>query len=156
MVISKHRCCAGCLEKQLKIDRLETEVQRLRAKLRYQERTGKEGPFGSSTPSSKIPIKPSSLEERQARRGGGKRGHPGHGRRSLRITDADAVERITASTTCPNCGTSLEDRGLRRRTVIDCEPMKVQKKILELEKKQGPGCGHRIEARAPGVLPKFL
>jgi transposase len=74
----------------------------------------------------------------------------------LRVTDAEAVERIAASTICPNCGTLLEDRGLRRRTVIDCEPMKVQKKILELEKKQCPECGHRIEARAPGVLPKFL
>ena len=86
MVLSNHRCCAGCLEKQIKIDRLEMEVQRLRAKLRYQERTAKEGPFGSSTPSSKIPIKPSSLEERQARRGGGTVGHPGHGRRLLPVT----------------------------------------------------------------------
>jgi hypothetical protein len=34
--------------------------------------------------------------------------------------------------------------------------VKVQRKILELEKKQCPRCGQRIEARAPGVLPKFL
>lgn len=156
MVISNHRCCAGCLEKQIKIDRLETEVQRLRAKLRYQERTAKEGPFGSSTPSSKIPIKPSSLEERQARRGGGKVGHPGHGRRRLKVIDADSIERIEANTTCPACGTHLEDRGLRRRTVIDCDPVKVQRKILELEKKKCPRCGQRIEAHAPGVLPRFL
>ena len=123
MVISNHRCCAGCLEKQIKIDRLEIEIQRLRAKLRYQERTAKEGPFGSSTPSSKIPIKPSSLEERQARRGGGKVGHTGHGRLVVTVADADHVERIEADTTCPACGTHLEDRGLRRRTVIDCEPV---------------------------------
>lgn len=156
MVISNHRSCAGCLEKQIKIDRLETEVQRLRAKLRYQERTAKEGPFGSSTPSSKIPIKPSSLEERQARCGGGKVGHRGHGRRAVTIVNADCIERMEAATTCPKCGTHLEDRGLRRRTVIDCEPVKVQKKILELEKKQCPRCGHRVEARASGVLPKFM
>lgn len=156
MVISNHRCCAGCLEKQIKIDRLEAQVQQLKAKLRYQDRTAKEGPFGSSTPSSKIPIKPSSLEERQARRGGGKVGHPGHGRRILTVIDADCVERIEADTTCPNCGGHLEDRGLRRRTVIDCDPVKVQTKILELEKKKCPRCGQRIEARAPGVLPKFL
>jgi len=87
------------LEKQLKLDRLETEVQRLRAKLRYQERTAKEGPFGSSTPSSKIPIKPSSLAERQARRGGGKVGHAGQGRRRLTVSVADAMERIEADTT---------------------------------------------------------
>jgi transposase len=156
VVISNHRCCAGCLEKQLKIDRLEAQIEQLKAKLRYQDRTAKEGPFGSSTPSSKIPIKPSSLEERQARRGGGKVGHPGHGRRISTVIEADSIERIEADTTCPNCGGHLEDRGLRRRTVIDCEPVKVQTKILELEKKKCAHCGQRIEARAPGVLPKFL
>ena len=156
MVSRNHQGCAGCLDKQLKIDRLETEVQRLRAKLRYQERTAKEGPFGSSTPSSKIPIKPSSLEERQARRGGGKPGHAGHGRRRLLVSAADAIERIEADSTCPTCGTQMEDRGLRRRTVIDCEPVKVQRKILELEKKWCPRCGHRLEALACGVLPRFL
>jgi transposase len=144
------------LQKQIKIDHLETQVQQLRTQLRYQERTAKEGPFGSSTPSSKIPIKPSSLEERQARRGGGKVGHPGQGRRALTLAEADQIERIEADKSCPHCGTPLEHRGLRRRAVIDCEPLKVHKKILELEKKQCPGCGQRIEARAPGVLPKFL
>lgn len=44
--------CKGCLEKQQKIDRLVEEVRQVKAKLRYQERTAKEGPFGSSTPSS--------------------------------------------------------------------------------------------------------
>ena len=50
------RYCPGCFEKQSKIDQLLEENQRLRQKLRYEERKAKEGFFGSSTPSSKIPF----------------------------------------------------------------------------------------------------
>ena len=46
--------CKACLQKQQRIDRLEEELRRVKAKLRYQERTAKEGPFGASTPSSKV------------------------------------------------------------------------------------------------------
>jgi len=72
--------CPECLKKQQRISELEEEVVQLKARLRYQERIAAEGPFGSSTPSSKVPIKPSALPERQARRGGGRPGHAGHGR----------------------------------------------------------------------------
>jgi len=71
--------CMECLEKQQRINELEEEVTCLKAKLRYQERTAQEGPFKSSTSSSKIPVKPNSLPERQAKRGGAKLGHSGHG-----------------------------------------------------------------------------
>ena len=160
----EHYYCEECFEKQRKIDVLEAQITRLNAKLRYQERTAKEGLFGISTPSSKIPIKPNSLAERQERHGGGKLGHVGHGRRTLcaigddSVCDAqaDRVERIRAMITCPACGCSLVHRALRRRTVIDCQPLKVEKKLLELEEKQCPRCGHHVKARAPGVLPKCL
>jgi hypothetical protein len=60
--------CPQCFEKQRKIDELEEELVLLKAKLRYQERTVKEGFFGSSTPSSKIPVKanPDVHRERNA------------------------------------------------------------------------------------------
>ena len=154
--LSNHRCCQGCLEKQRRIDQLEEKVRQLQSKLRYQQRTAKEGPFGSSTPSSKIPIKPSSLEERQARKGGGKPGHIGHGRRALTAIRAEQVQRIEAASVCPDCGTALEHRGLRRRTVIESQPIRVEKKILEIEQKQCPACGRRVESRPSGVLPRFL
>ena len=64
--------CPGCLEKQRQIDALKEELVAVKNRLRYQQRTAAEGPFGSSTPSSKVPLKPSSLAERQARRGGGR------------------------------------------------------------------------------------
>lgn len=156
MVLTHERCCAGCLQKQRRIDALEEQVKRLRDRLRYQQRTAREGPFGSSTPSAKIPIKPNSLAERQARRGGGQPGHPGHGRRTLAAATADRIERVPVGPTCPDCGAALAHRGLARRTVIDCQPLTLERKLLELECKRCPRCHRRVEARAPGVLPKAL
>ena len=60
--------CMDCLKRQQRINELEEELAGVKAKLRYQERTAQEGPFKSSTPRSKIPVKPNSLPERQARR----------------------------------------------------------------------------------------
>jgi len=39
--------CKQCLQKQQKINELEEEIASLRSKLRYQERTAKEGFFRS-------------------------------------------------------------------------------------------------------------
>ena len=49
--------CEECFEKQRKIDELEEKIVLLKAKLKRQQRTAKEGLFGSSTPSSKKPRK---------------------------------------------------------------------------------------------------
>lgn len=150
------RYCRECFIKQQRIDELEQEVSRLKARLRYQERTAKEGFFGSSTPSSKMPVKPNTLEERQRRRGGGKEGHKGHGRSSLCAQEADGIEHIAVEGICPDCGTPLEDKGTRCRTVIDCEPVRMKKILYHLERKRCPRCKKVISARAPGVLPKSL
>ena len=72
--------CKECLNKQQKLNELEDEISILKDKLRYQERTAKEGFFGSSTPSSKITVKANSRKKQQRDRGGGKVGHQGHGR----------------------------------------------------------------------------
>lgn len=68
--------CPVCLEKQRRIDELEEEVQRLRTKVRYQERKEKDGFFGSSTPSSKKPVKP-NVELKESKPRGAKPGHNG-------------------------------------------------------------------------------
>lgn len=62
--------CEGCLEKQRKIDQLLEEIQRLKAKLRYQERKDQEGFFGSSTPSSQLPFKANASEKNKNHKGG--------------------------------------------------------------------------------------
>lgn len=114
--------CRQCLEKQRKIDELEEGLVLLKAKLRYQERTVKEGFFGSSTPSSKIPIKANSLTEHKCNHGGGKPGHKGYGRASICEHDSDYVETIEIGNLCPDCGSVLENRDSITRTVIDCQP----------------------------------
>ena len=90
------RYCKPCFEKQQIINKLTVENERLRAQLRAQERSAKEGPFGSGTPSAKLPFKPNALSERQERRGGGKPGHSGHGRRRV-----EEEKRRTASRPSP-------------------------------------------------------
>ncbi len=148
--------CKGCLSKQQKINELEEEITSLKSKLHYQERTAKEGFFGSSTPSSKIPVKPNSPTGDKRNRGGAKPGHKGHGRSSIREQDADKVEKIHIGNTCPDCGSILEDKGTKTRAVIDCQPVKMKKVVYYLERKRCPKCKKIISARPPGVLAKCL
>ena len=148
--------CIGCLKKQKKIKELEEEVAYLKDKLCYQRRTAKEGFFGSSTPSSKVPVKPNSSTKHQRNRGGGKPGHKGHGRSSICEQDADDVERVVIDNVCPDCGNALEEKGVRARTVIDCQPVKMKKIVYHLQRKRCPKCKKVISARPPGVLAKCL
>ena len=148
--------CRGCLSKQQKINNLEEEITTLKSKLRYQERTAKEGFFGSSTSSAKIPVKSNSQKEHQRNRGGGKAGHVGHGRTSICQENADKVEKICIADTCPDCGSFLEDKGTKTRAVIDCQPVKMKKIVYHLQRKRCPKCKKLISARAPGVFSKCL
>ncbi|MCX6349381.1 MAG: hypothetical protein NTV79_07770 [Candidatus Aureabacteria bacterium] len=148
--------CRGCLEKQRKIDQLEEELRCVKAKLRYQERSASEGPFGSSTPSSKLPLKSNSLEENQSRKGGAKPGHPGHGRAALSDQNAERIIRISLPPGCPDCGTTLKNRGVARRAVLDAQPLRSEKQLLLLDIKRCPKCRRFFRAKAPGVLPKSL
>jgi len=148
--------CKVCLNKQQKINELKDEIVSLKTKLRYQERTAKEGFFGSSTPSSKIPVKPNRQKEHQRNRGGGKLGHQGHGRASICEEDADKVESIHIDNTCPDCGSSLEDKGTKTRTVIDCQPVKMKRVLYHLQRKRCPKCKKLISAKPPGVFAKCL
>ena len=135
------------------IDRLTEENVRLKAKLRRQERTAKEAPFGLSTPSSKIMVKVSSPEEERLKRGGARPGHEGHGRTSASEYDADSVERLDALDTCPDCGIQLEDWGERDRTVVDCEPVRRKTRLLRIPAGRCPHCGKLFRPRVKGVLP---
>jgi len=148
--------CKECLNKQQKINELEEEISQLETKLRYQQRTAKEGFFGSSTPSSKIPVKPNNCTEHQHNQGGGKTGHKGHGRASICQEDADKVEEIRIGDTCPDCGTTLDNKGTKTRTVMDCQPIKMKQILYHLERKHCPKCKKLISARPPGVLAKCL
>jgi len=151
------RYCRACFEKQQIINKLTVENERLKARLRAQERSAKEGPFGSATPSSKVPFKPNALSERQERRGGGKEGHVGHGRRRVLEAQADRVETVPVATeSCPECGVALRGAGSRLRTVTDLIAPKVERVLYRLERRVCPKCGRRFGVSAPGVLPRGL
>jgi transposase len=146
--------CPACLDKQRQINELLEENARLKDRLRYQERTAKEGPFRSSTPSSRIPVKPSSLPERQARTGGAQRGHKGSGRKAVAEDQADHVVDVPGPDCCPDCGGPLEDKGYRPRTVLEAQPVHVERFVYHLARRRCTHCGKTVQASAPGVLPK--
>jgi len=148
--------CAVCLDKQRRIDELEDEVKRLRVKLRYEERRTADGFFGSSTPSSKKPVKPNGSEKKKKPRGA-KLGHKGFGRTSHEEGEADRSVEIGPQTeTCPDCGTPLEKKGWEERSVFDTPQQKTEKITYRLAKRYCPHCRRNITAQTPGVLPKSL
>jgi transposase len=149
--------CPECINKQEEIYHLREELKQLKAKLRIQQRNISEGYFGSSTPSSKKPVKKASVKNgEQKNRGGAKLGHQGNGRRCCSAEQADRVEQVTLACNCPQCNSSdLEPLDQRERTVIDSEIKKVNI-VYQLERKRCKSCGAVLQAKAPDVLPKNL
>lgn len=148
--------CEGCFQKQLKIEQLQEEIIRLKAKLRYHERKEQEGYFGVSTPSSKVPFKSDADEEKTNQKGGARTGHPGHGRGSHREDTADEIITIDAGERCPECGGELSLKEIRKRTVIESEPVKPKKILYKLQHKVCQRCSKVVRARLSSVLPKSL
>jgi len=148
--------CPICLVKQRRIDELEEEVKGLQAKLRYQERKEQDGYFGSSTPSSKRPVKPNSEHEEKKPKGA-RLGHKGVGRRSHEEGTADRIVEVDAeSEICPGCGALLEKKGWAERSVVDTLTQKPEKITFRLAKRYCPHCRRNVTAQPPGVLPKSL
>jgi len=149
--------CCECIKKQEEIYRLRAEVKRLKAKLRIQERKITEGYFGSSTPSSKKPVKSNSgKNSANNNRGGARVGHRGNGRSAMSAAEADRVEEVKLKCNCPKCDSSdLEQLDRRERTVIDYEINRVNI-VYQLERKRCKVCGSVFQAKAPGVLAKNL
>lgn len=150
--------CEECFKKQQRIDRLTEENQRLRSKLRYRERTQKEGFFGSSTPSSKVPVKPNAVEPKRNKKPGAKPGHKGSGRKRFDESEADEVIEleVEAGSVCPDCAVPLRDKGAKSRLVLESRPVKVRQTLYRLHQKYCPQCRRRFTAKAPSVLPRSL
>jgi len=146
--------CSGCLEKQCEIDRLKAENQRLKAALNYRQRKQADGAFGSSTPSSQLPLKANSKPEDQAKPGGARLGHLGHGRQATSPQQAHRIQAVALPAPCPHCGGDLLSKGSRSRTVIDMDAVEVQEILYRLERKLCLGCGRTLQAQPPGVLAK--
>jgi len=147
--------CEDCLRKQIKIDRLKAEIKGLKAKLKREEKKLKEGYFGSSTPSSKKPLKENSSSENKKKNGGAKKGHKGFGRKTITEKEADKIEYLGANNQCPDCGGELIDKGTVDRSIIDSLPIKAEKILYRCAKKWCPKCRKTIKSK-PSVLPKSL
>jgi transposase len=148
--------CSVCLEKQRRIDELEEEIEHLRAKLRYHARRERDGFFGSSTPSSKQPVKPDTeVKERKPK--GARPGHKGVGRTSHNNGSADRTVDVEAEgELCPECGAPLEKKGWAERSVIDTPRQKAEKIAFRVAKRYCPHCRRNFTGQPPGVLSRSL
>ena len=138
------------------IDQLQAEIVRLKARLRHQERTAKEGPFGSSTPSAKIPLKANTPPEGSQRRGGAKPGHRGHGRRRIPEAEVTRHRSVSGPPRCPYCGGPLDPKGSKARTIIEVDPVRKEVVRYELEQCDCSHCQRTFTARPAGVFAKGL
>jgi transposase len=140
----------------LAIDRLQEEIVRLKARLRHQERTAKEGPFGSSTPSAKIPLKANTPPESSQRRGGARPGHRGHGRRRIPDDEITRHRSVSGPQRCPYCGGPVDPKGSKARTIIEVDPVRKEVVRYELEQCDCRQCHRTFTARPAGVFAKGL
>lgn len=153
------RMCSGCLEKMREIDRLKHKLDRksrriasLEKKLGERRRSPDELPFGASTPSSKLPFKDNSPDEKRRLKGGAKPGHVGHGRK---VPEAfEPPERIGAGCFCPGCGGNAKVRKTERRHVRDYIPERVVDRSFLVETSECQTCGRLNEAKVPDTPPR--
>ena len=150
--------CEGCFEKQQRIDRLTEENERLKQALHRQQRREQEGFFGSSTPSSRVPVKPNTAPESEKKKRGAQPGHAGHGRKTFEQAEANAVVELEpcVGDTCPKCGGGLQDKGTKDRLVIESSPVKAQQVLYHVPSKYCARCRRTFTPNVPSVLPKSL
>jgi len=150
--------CEGCLDKQQRIDQLTEENARLKQALNYRQRRDQEGFFGSSTPSSKVPVKADTSPNLDQKKRGAKPGHKGHGRKRFDEAEADQVVamELEVGERCPDCGGALQDKGTKDRMVVESAPVKARRVLYRIHAKYCVRCGRTFTATAPCVLPKSL
>lgn len=146
--------CKSCFEKQQKIDDLEEQVKSLRNKLKYREEKDKQPFFGSSTPSSKLPVKENTLEENSKKKGGAKEGHKGNGRKGILHEQADRIIELSVDEeNCSICGGNLVHKDTTWRNIIDTFLNKAQKLLYACEVKECVKC-HKTFSNKPLVLSR--
>jgi len=131
-----------------KVHRLEKELNR---------RNGRENYFGLATPSALKLNKPGATAANQAKKGGAKKGHPGHGRKKFTAAEADEVIRLDdLPPPCP-CGLGPWRLGaVREQCVIERIPAQKKRQLVLKQECICSGCGRIETIRTPGVVPGGL
>jgi len=131
-----------------KVRRLEKELNR---------RTGKEGYFGLATPSSLKINKPNATAANQAKKGGAKRGHEGHGRKDFTEAEADEVIRIEGAPSPCTCGQGFWMPGdLCEHCVIERIPERKNRRFFLKQEHICSACGRIETMKTPDVVPGGL
>lgn len=145
--------CPRCFEYIRKIDRLEEENTRLKSEVARLRKKNEQGYFGASTPSSQKPFKANTSPKETKRQGGGRNGHPGHGRRSFHREEADETNLIKLPERCGHCGGILIKKGSIERSELDIEPIKIKKIMHICEQGYCQRCGKWTTAK-PALLSR--
>jgi transposase len=150
--------CQQCEAKQAKLDAAEVQIATLEKALAATKEKVNKGPFGSSTPSSKIPFKEKSLEEKQLKKGGSIKGHKGHGRQKITPDNSDDVKEIEPEiNNCESCGSGeFIEAKTETRGVVDAPPPQQRKICYRLKHKKCVACGTVKRAKLKGVMPKAM
>jgi transposase len=145
--------CESCLEKQIKIDKLLNQIEQLKAQLRYRKKKDMQ-PFGSSTPSAKLPVKANTEEDNRQKQGGAKKGHKGNGRKGVQSEQADErIEQKVSLERCPDCGGLLEHKETDSRHIVDSVQNRAKDVVYQNEVKRCTCCQKRVTVKTP-ALPR--
>lgn len=150
--------CDECLQKQIKIDRLEEENKLLKAQLRYhRKRLGGQFSevFGLSTPSSKLSIKENTEATNEQKKGGAPKGKKVPVRALFKAEEADEVISLRVTETkCLDCGGQLESLGVEERCVVDALLTEAKRIVYRCQEKQCRCCRKKM-SQTPLTLPRF-
>lgn len=130
---------------QQRITELEEENQRLRDELNKR----KQEPF-----TARRRRKPQGQDSAKSKRSGRKAGHVGSGR--SRPTHIDHIEHITIGDHCPDCGTPLSGKGVKRERIVeDIEPVRPTRVTrYEIDRRWCPHCRRYKESPVAEALPR--
>jgi len=118
-------------------------------------RSGRENPYGLSTPSSKQVKKKNSTKENQRKRGGGVKGHKGYGRQDFTKEEADRVLTLTSKPPACGCGGGFDIRSGTPYCVVHYIPSKIERRYYEKKILVCSTCGCSENVSVPGILPGY-
>lgn len=153
--------CVDCQRTKAELERIKEENIRLNAELRrLKTQRANSVPIGAHTPPSQIPFKEKKRKDKEKKeikdtKGGGKAGHKGFGRESIKTEEATKVIKVPAPEFCSACNQETIANGTRKRSIIDVPDNKVEKIIYECDRSRCKKCGVSFSGKLP-ALPKCL